>query len=77
MMKSLNRKAEKLKAGEINKEQYDTWIYTYPDMETSYHFAKVIPKDLSDMLIKEFDEIEKEEVVSIKKVLLTFVLENQ
>ena len=46
-------------------------------METSYHFAKVIPKDLSDMLIKEFDEIEKEEVVSIKKVLLTFVLENQ
>ena len=67
MMTSWCQQAEKLKAGEITKEEYDTWRYTYPDMETSHHFAKVIPQGLSDMLMTELDKIEKEEKKDTKK----------
>lgn len=59
-MTSWNQQAQKLKAGEITKEEYDTWRYTYPEMETSPHFASVIPQGLSDMLLKEFAKAEKE-----------------
>jgi transcriptional regulator with XRE-family HTH domain len=34
MLNAWQKEAEKLKSGEITKEEYDTWRYTYPKIET-------------------------------------------
>ena len=34
---SWKREADKLRNGEISKEDYDQWRYTYPEMETRRH----------------------------------------
>ena len=46
--------ATKLKAGDITKEEYDQWRYRYPEFDTTRHWVKTIPKDLSDEIVKEF-----------------------
>lgn len=61
IMLSWCQQAEKLKNGEITKEEYDTWRYNYPDMDTSHQFSKVIPQGLSDMLTSELSKIDKED----------------
>lgn len=36
MFSAWQKEAEKLKNGEITKEDYDTWRYNYPRIETEY-----------------------------------------
>ena len=44
--------AEKCRAGEISKDDYDKWRYNYPRYDKSQIWAAVPPQELSDALIK-------------------------
>ena len=48
---------------QITQDEYDQWRYHYPvvGQTTHTHFAKVIPQELSDMLIAEGKKINKSE----------------
>ena len=59
--------AAKLEQGEVTKEEYDQWRYKYPELDTSKHWAKVTSQAVSDMLMEEFQKIEKEEKKTSKK----------
>jgi len=67
MLQSWQAQSAKLEAGEITREEYDEWRYKYPELETSHHFAKVIPKGLSDMLIEAMKEEEAQDKKEAKK----------
>lgn len=41
MLNAWQKEAEKLKNGEITKEQYDAWRYTYPKMEAERSVAQL------------------------------------
>ena len=58
---------ELLEQGEISREEYDQWRYKYPELDTSKHWAKVPSQAVSDMLMEEFQKIEKEEKKTAKK----------
>lgn len=53
MLTAWQLEAAKLENGEISKEEYDEWRYKYPELETHQIWAKVIPTEISDMLIEE------------------------
>ena len=57
------QEAKKLKCGEISKDQYDDWRYKYPELDTHQFSVDVLPKEISDALIKE----EKKKSKSKKK----------
>ena len=57
------QEAKKLKDGEITKDQYDDWRYKYPELDTHQFSVDVLPKEISDALIKE----EKKKSKSKKK----------
>ena len=59
MLRAWMEQADKLKNGEISKEEYDEWRYQYPALDTSGHYAKVPSQELSDLLIKELDKDSK------------------
>ncbi len=42
---------EKLRAGEITREEYDRWRYNYPSFDTSGQWHKVPPQELMDYLL--------------------------
>ena len=46
--------AEKYRAGEISKEDYDKWRYNYPRYNQSQIWAEVPSQELSDTLVKAF-----------------------
>ena len=46
--------AEKYRAGEISKEDYDKWRYNYPRYDQSQIWAEVPSQELSDALVKAF-----------------------
>lgn len=56
MLSAWADQAEKLKAGEISKEQYDHWRYTFPAEDTTQRWAKVPSQELSDLLINALKE---------------------
>ncbi len=41
---------QKLKTGEMTKEEYDQWRYNYPKYDNTQIFAKVPSKELSDAI---------------------------
>ncbi len=48
---------EKLKAGEISKEECDRWRYNYPKFDTSGHWHTATPsQEASDILTKSLKE---------------------
>ena len=67
MFHAWQEQAAKLEQGEITKEEYDQWRYKYPELDTSKHWAKVSSQAVSDMLMEEFQKIEKEEKKTAKK----------
>ena len=67
MFHAWRSQAEKLESEEITKEEYDEWRYKYPELDTSHHWAKVIPQELSDMLIEEMKKEEKQEQKEARK----------
>ena len=52
MLSAWAEQAEKYRNGEISKEQYDRWRYTFPAEDTTQRWAKVPSQELSDMLIE-------------------------
>ena len=57
------QEVKKVKNGEITKDQYDDWRYKYPELDTHQFSVDVLPKEISDALIKE----EKKNLKSKKK----------
>ncbi len=53
MFSAWKEQAEKLKNGEITKEEYNRWRYRYPEFDTTQRWAKVPSQELSDMLVDE------------------------
>ena len=54
MLSAWAEQAEKLRSGEISKEQYDHWRYNFPAEDTTQRWAKVPSQGLSDMLVGAF-----------------------
>ena len=67
MFHAWQEQSAKLERGEISREEYDQWRYKYPELDTSGHWVSVPSQAVSDMLSKEFQEIEKEEKKASKK----------
>lgn len=67
MFHAWQEQAAKLEQGEITKEEYDQWRYKYPELDTSKHWAKVPSQAVSDMLMEEFQKIEKEQKKTSKQ----------
>ena len=44
--------AEKYRAGEISKDEYDKWRYNYPQYDDTQITAKVPSQELSDAMVK-------------------------
>ena len=59
MFHAWQEQAEKLKSGEITKEEYDEWRYKYPELDTYQKRAKIPSQELSDYLVKELTKKEK------------------
>ena len=52
MLSAWADQSEKLRKGEISKDQYDRWRYTFPAEDTTQIWAKVPSKALSDALVE-------------------------
>ena len=46
--------AEKYRAGEISRDEYDKWRYYYPQYDNTQITAKVLSQELSDAMVKAF-----------------------
>ena len=56
MLYAWKEQADKLSAGEIDREQYDQWRYHYPKYDTTQLWAKVPSQELSDALLEQFKD---------------------
>lgn len=54
MLSAWADQSDKLRKGEISKDQYDRWRYTFPAEDTTQLWAKVPSQELSDMLVDTF-----------------------
>ena len=48
--------AEKYRAGEISRDEYDKWRYYYPQYDDTQITAKVPSQELSDAMVKAFKD---------------------
>ena len=48
--------AEKYRAGEISRDDYDRWRYNYPQYDDTQITARVLSRELSDALVKAFQK---------------------
>ena len=53
IFKAWQQQAEKLNNDEITVDEYNTWRYKYPELDTTVRRAKVPSKELSDYLIEK------------------------
>ena len=56
MLSAWADQAEKLKNGEISKDQYDRWRYTFPAEDTTQVWAKVPSQQLSYAMVEAFKD---------------------
>ena len=56
MLAAWAEQAEKYRNGEITKEQYDEWRYTYPKLDTTQTWAKIPSLKLSDTMVEAFKD---------------------
>ena len=56
MLSAWADQAEKYRNGEISKEQYDRWRYTFPAEDTTQRWTKVPSQEISDMLVDAFKD---------------------
>ena len=54
MLTTWAQQSEKLRNGEINREDYDKWRYNYPKYDESFGYVKVPSQQLSDALVEAF-----------------------
>ena len=50
------QQAEKLRSGEINREDYDKWRYNYPHFDETSGYVKVPSQQLSDAMAEAFKD---------------------
>ena len=56
MLTAWAQQAEKLRNGEINREDYDKWRYDYPKYDETSGYVKVPSQQLSDALVEAFKD---------------------
>ena len=56
MLAAWAEQAEKYRNGEITKEQYDSWRYTFPEQDTTQKWAKVPSKEVNDTMVEAFKD---------------------
>ena len=56
MLTAWAQQAEKLRNGEINREDYDKWRYNYPKYDEASGYVKVPSKQLSDAMVEAFKD---------------------
>ena len=54
MLTAWAEQAERLRNGEINREDYDKWRYNYPKYDETSGYVKTPSKQLSDVLVEAF-----------------------
>ena len=59
MLTAWAQQAEKLRNGDINRDEYDKWRYRYPEFNNIQRWAKVPSQTLSDTLIKALKDENK------------------
>ena len=56
MLTAWAQQAEKLRNGEINREDYDKWRYNYPKYDETSGYVKVPSQQLSDAMVEAFKD---------------------
>ena len=56
MLIAWTQQAEKLRNGDINREEYDKWRYNYPKYDETSGYVKVPSQQLSDALVEMFQD---------------------
>jgi len=56
MLTAWAQQVEKLRNGDINREEYDRWRYNYPKYDETSGYVKVPSKQLSDALVEAFKD---------------------
>ena len=56
MLTAWAQQAEKLRNGEINREDYDKWRYNYPKYDKASGYVEVPSQQLSDALVEAFKD---------------------
>ena len=56
MLTAWAQQAEKLRNGEINREDYDKWRYNYPKYDETSGYVKVPPQQLNDAMVEAFKD---------------------
>ena len=54
MLAAWAQQAEKLRNGEISREDYDQWRYNYPRYDKTSGYVQVPSQQLSDAMVKAF-----------------------
>ena len=56
MLTAWAEQAEKLRNGDINREDYDKWRYNYPKYDEASGYVKVPSPQLSDAMVEAFKD---------------------
>ena len=56
MLTAWAEQAERLRNGEINREDYDKWRYNYPKYDETSGYVKVPSQQLSDAMVEAFKD---------------------
>ena len=56
MLTAWAQQAEKLRNGDISREDYDKWRYNYPKYDETQQWAKVPSQELSDAMVEAFKD---------------------
>jgi transcriptional regulator with XRE-family HTH domain len=56
MLTAWQQQSAMLESGEITKEEYDKWRYSFPEFDTTQRWAKVPSQELSDRMVKKLDK---------------------
>ena len=56
MLTAWAQQAEKLRNGDINREEYDKWRYNYPKYDAASGYGKVPSQELSDAMVEAFKD---------------------
>ena len=54
-VKAWREQNDKLKAGEITKEEYNKWRYNYPKYDTDSEYVKLPSDDLNNAMLEAFE----------------------
>ena len=56
MLTAWAQQTEKLRSGEINREDYDKWRYNYPKYDETSGYVKTPSQQLSDTMVEAFKD---------------------